>query len=318
MKRRKLSGKGTSLLLSLVTVAVALLYILFGDRLAGLLGRDTGNRPSTAPDGILEVHIIDVGQGDSILVRTDDGVLLIDAGTNSSEDELRAYLDACGIEDIDCFVCTHPHEDHIGGADMILGEYNVERLIMPESESTTVTFTKLLDALEESDAVYTEPVVGDVYTIGGFAFTILGARRVGGGRLEQFEYSSTARLRGRRRSCSLGDAEAESEACILAEFSPSELDCDFLKLGHHGSTTSTTEEFLDAVSPEYAAISCGEGNSYGHPHREILELLESRGITGDKLLRTDLDGTCVVYSNGERISTDIDSLLTSEPTDAAA
>ena len=88
MKRRKLSGKGTSLLLSLVTVAVALLYILFGDRLAGLLGRDTGNRPSTAPDGILEVHIIDVGQGDSILVRTDDGVLLIDAGTNSSEDEL--------------------------------------------------------------------------------------------------------------------------------------------------------------------------------------------------------------------------------------
>ena len=317
MKRRKLSGKGTSLLLSLVTVAVALLYILFGDRLAGLLGRDTGNRPSTAPDGILEVHIIDVGQGDSILVRTDDGVLLIDAGTNSSEDELRAYLDACGVDDIDCFVCTHPHEDHIGGADMILGEYNVERLIMPETESTTVTFTKLLDALEASDAFYTEPVVGDVYTIGGFAFTILAPDES----VADDSNNSSIVLRLDYGSTSFmftGDAEAESEACILAEFSPSELDCDFLKLGHHGSTTSTTEEFLDAVSPEYAAISCGEGNSYGHPHRETLDKLASRGITGDKLLRTDLDGTCVVYSNGERISTDIDSLLTSEPTDAAA
>ena len=317
MKRRKLSGKGTSLLLSLVTVAVALLYILFGDRLAGLLGRDTGNRPSTAPDGILEVHIIDVGQGDSILVRTDDRVLLIDAGTNSSEDELRAYLDACGIEDIDCFVCTHPHEDHIGGADMILGEYNVERLIMPESESTTVTFTKLLDALEESDAVYTEPVVGDVYTIGGFAFTILAPDES----VADDSNNSSVVLRLDYGSTSFmftGDAEAESEACILAEFSPSELDCDFLKLGHHGSTTSTSEAFLDAVSPEYAAISCGEGNSYGHPHRETLDKLASRGITGDKLLRTDLDGTCVIYSDGERISTDIDSLLTSEPTDAAA
>ena len=317
MKRRKLYGKGTSLLLSLVTVAVALLYILFGDRLAGLLGRDTGNRPSTAPDGILEVHIIDVGQGDSILVRTDDRVLLIDAGTNSSEDELRAYLDACWIEDIDCFVCTHPHEDHIGGADMILGEYNVERLIMPESESTTVTFTKLLDALEESDAVYTEPVVGDVYTIGGFAFTILAPDESvaddsnNSSMVLRLDYGSTSFM-------FTGDAEAESEACILAEFSPSELDCDFLKLGHHGSTTSTSEAFLDAVSPEYAAISCGEGNSYGHPHRETLDKLASRGITGDKLLRTDLDGTCVIYSDGERISTDIDSLLTSEPTDAAA
>ena len=244
-------------------------------------------------------------------------MLLIDAGTNSSEDELRAYLDACGVDDIDCFVCTHPHEDHIGGADMILGEYNVERLIMPETESSTVTVTKLLDALEASDAVYTEPVVGDVYTSGGFAFTILAPDES----VADDSNNSSIVLRLDYGSTSFmftGDAEAESEACILAEFSPSELDCDFLKLGHHGSTTSTTEEFLDAVSPEYAAISCGEGNSYGHPHREILELLESRGITGDKLLRTDLDGTCVIYSDGERISTDIDSLLTSEPTDAAA
>ena len=308
-----MSSRKKSLVLSLLCVAAALVYLAFGDKLAGLLGKDTGYIPDTpAPNGVLEVHIIDVGQGDSILVRSDEGVLLIDAGTNSSEDDLRAYLDSCGIDKIDCFVCTHPHEDHIGGADMVINEYDVKQLIMPETSSSTVTVTKLLDAIEAKGTPYYEPVVGDVYTIGDFSFMILAPDAS----VADDSNNSSVVLRvdyGETSFLFTGDAEVESEECMLATFVSGELDCDFLKVGHHGSTTSTSEAFLAAVSPEYAAISCGEGNSYGHPHRETLDLLEKYGISGEKLLRTDQSGTCIISCCGQASAGNCQGLYVERP-----
>lgn len=306
-ERSRKSKKITAFLSSALIVAAALIYMVFGDQIAGLLeeyGLDYSKLSSLltndVADGELEVHIIDVGQGDSILVRSKDGVILIDSGPNSAEEDLRTHLNACGIKAIDYFICTHPHEDHIGGADMILNTYEVGTLIMPETDVSTVTVDKLLDALEAHEVGYESPVVGAVYTLGDISFTILApdeSLNDGGNNSSivlRLKYGSTYFM-------FTGDAEAITEQMILDRFPAYQLRCDFLKVGHHGSYTSTTEEFLTAVSPEYAAISCEKGNSYGHPHRETLNLLSKYGITGDKLLRTDTMGTIIVISDGSEL-----------------
>ncbi|MCI8387627.1 MAG: MBL fold metallo-hydrolase [Clostridiales bacterium] len=304
-ERSKSSKKFAAFLTSLLTVAAAIIYILFGDKIALFL-KDYGfdyNQlykifASEVADGELEVHIIDVGQGDSILVRTNAGVILIDAGTNSAENDLRAHLNACGIKNIDYFICTHPHEDHIGGADMVVNEYNIGTLLMPETDVSTVTMTKLLDAIESRDVNVEIPEVNDVYTLGDIKFTVLAPDPSVSDNAN--DSSIVIRLLyGGTAFMFTGDAEVPSEKKILETFSTFDLKCDFLKLGHHGSSTSTSQEFLDAVSPTYVAFSCKTGNSYGHPHREILERLKNFGIDDDHIFRTDTMGTVVIISDGK-------------------
>ena len=232
----------------------------------------------------MAVHFIDVGQGDSILAESGGHFLLIDAGENDQGDTVISYLEEAGVEALDYVIGTHPHSDHIGGLDDVIRAFDVETVILPPVEHTTKTFEDVLDAIEEKDLSITLPVPGDSYELGDAAFTILAPQKDYGDDLNNWSV-------GLRLACgdgafvACGDAEAQAEEDMAA--SGLALSADVLKIGHHGSSTSTSNAFLKAVSPAFAVISCGEGNSYGHPHKETLEKLEAAGI---QVLRTDLLG----------------------------
>lgn len=255
-------------------------------------------RASELASGTVEVHVIDVGQGDSILIKTELGNVLIDAGTGDSEEELSLYLDSQNVSDFEYCIFTHPHEDHIGGADMIIEDYGARNVIMSPASTDTATFDRLLDALERSDANVIEAETGSRYQFGDLEIFIL-APVVSDNSRDLNNSSVIARITyGGVRMMFTGDAEHIEEADLLEGYSAATLDCDFLKMGHHGSSTSSSKAFMDAVTPSVAAISCGIDNSYGHPHRETLEMLRERNI---EYHRTDELGSIVYVCDGKTI-----------------
>lgn len=258
---------------------------------------DDKNAAVNVPSGTAQLHFIDVGQGDSILIVTADGNMLIDAGSGESEASLKKYLDKLGISQLEYAVFTHPHEDHIGGADMIFQNYEVNNVILPDAVSTTLAYKNMLDGIEKSNADVHQAVSGDEYSFGGVNFKILAPNSSGYSGFN--DYSAVVRITyGNTSFIMTGDAEALSESEILARYSPAELDCDVLKVGHHGSDSSSSDGFLAALTPAVSVISCGEGNSYGHPHSETLTRLEGIGST---ILRTDKSGTIVLQTDGNEV-----------------
>lgn len=290
MKRRK-SGKFSAIVATL-TVAIIFAYMAYSSK---------NDIPKDLENG-MEVHIIDVGQGDSALVRHNGKCILIDAGPNSSEEKLKAYLDRLGINKIDYFIATHPHEDHIGGADIILKNFEVQKLLLTDLESTSYTFEALLDAIESRNVDAEVPSVGDKYVLDDIKFTVLGPVVKTD---DANNMSLVIKLSfGEMDFMFTGDAEIESETDILRRLPPAILDCEFLKVAHHGSSTSSCIDFLNAVSPDIATISCEKGNSYGHPHWETLENLKELGV--ENILRTDKHGNIVITTDGKEfyINTD--------------
>ena len=266
--------------------------------IAGLIfGKDALTESPSIPvsGGEVQFHFIDVGQGDAALIRTEKGDILIDAGTNSSEEELRAYLDSLGVTDIEYAVFTHPHEDHIGGADMVLNTYNVKNVILPDATSTSKTFERMMDAIEAEKCEVIEATPDKTFKVGELTCTILAP--ISTSYTETNNYSVVLRAEyGDTSVLFTGDAEVDSEAEMLERYLLSgKLDCDLLKAGHHGSDTSSGQAFLDAVTPVYAVISVGEGNTYDHPKQEILARYEAMRIT---VHRTDKEGSIVFTTTG--------------------
>ena len=271
---------------------VALVLFLLLPRM--LPPTDTAQRQARIENADLQIHVIDVGQGDAMLLMTDGGCVLIDTGTNESEDALRAYLNGCGVERIEYMFLSHPHEDHMGGADMVLREYEVGTLVMSDLAPDADVGMQFTTALVESETDVVVPSVGDVYVSDGLSVTVL-APPDGG--FESVNDNSLI-LRVEYGECSVmttGDAEAEVEAWLLANCDPALLDVDLLKAGHHGSDTSTGADFLAALSPDYVAISCGRGNTYNHPVQSVLDAIVRAGA---QVCRTDTDGTLVFLSDG--------------------
>ena len=302
-KRRTSKKKIRKQVISAVIVVILAILAYFLEPRQYITGEekpDVGSRTEiTSTD--LQIHYIDVGQADSILVRVpvDGGMknMLIDAGTaeNYPASNIIDYLSDLGISSLDYFVITHPHLDHIGAADEVIHTFDVKTVIIPECEASTKAWENVLVAIDEND-VDTDIIskAGDTYTMGDASFKILGPIDPANEK-ETNNYSIVMRLvYGETAFMFTGDAETDSEEEILARFSASEFSADVLKAGHHGSTTSTSEEFLKAVSPSLAIISCGEGNSYGHPHDEILERLQNAGV---EILRTDLEGDIIICSD---------------------
>ncbi|MBR4296152.1 MAG: MBL fold metallo-hydrolase [Clostridia bacterium] len=257
------------------------------------------SKKSAIVEGTVEVHIIDVGQGDCTLIKTEDGNVLIDAGTGDSEEALSDYLEKENIDSFEYCIFTHPHEDHIGGADMIIENYDVENVIMSHVEATSATFGRLLSALENSDANIIEAVAGDVYNVGDLSIIVL-APIVKDSSRDSNNSSVVVRIGyGEIGMLFTGDAEHAEENDILNSPYSLYLDCDFIKMGHHGSSTSSSENFMDAVSPSLASISCGALNSYGHPHRETINLLNDIGV---EYHRTDEEGSLVFICDGKTIN----------------
>jgi beta-lactamase superfamily II metal-dependent hydrolase len=242
----------------------------------------------------LVVHFIDVGQGDSILVEGPTGkVMLVDAGTRSAGEKVVSYLKQAGISSIDIFVATHAHEDHIGGFAAVADAFSIGEVYDTGYSHTTQTYERMLTIIDEKDIGFNLAHVGNRINLdSNLDIPILHPGEL----LDDVNNNSIVLklTHGQVSFILTGDAEAEAEQLILNR-GKSTLNSDILKVGHHGSRTSTSDAFLTAVSPEIAVIMCGEGNSYGHPHRETLDKLTRTGV---EIYRTDIAGDIVVTSDG--------------------
>ena len=244
---------------------------------------------------VLDVQIIDVGQADCTLIKMPDGQnMLIDAGNNSDGGYLVDYLENEGVEKIDFLIGTHPHADHIGGMDDIIENFEIGKIYMPRVTSNTQTFEEVLQAIKDKGLKIETATAGKTVLEGEVFAQFISP--VGEYYEELNDYSAVLKLTyGSKSFLFMGDAEALAEKEILQKF---DVKSDVLKVGHHGSSTSSHNAFLKAVNPEIAVISVGEGNDYGHPHKSVLKRLEKIG-TG--LYRTDLNGTVKIYCDGTSI-----------------
>jgi len=247
----------------------------------------------------LKITFLDVGQADCIIIKSNDDFMVIDGGNNADIAMVTDFLKSQKIENIKYLIGTHPHEDHIGGLDAIINNFNIETLIMPNAVSNTKTFEDVITAIENKKLEITAPKVGDTYTLGSAKFTIIAPNK---------DYDDLNNMsvgikiiNGDNSFIFCGDAEVLSENDILTN--GINIKADVLKISHHGSNTSTNKDFLKAVSPKYAVISCGINNSYGHPHIETLKKLSDKNV---ELYRTDLQGNIIVTSDGKNIKFNVE------------
>lgn len=256
----------------------------------------TAQKNTETASGILEVHFIDVGQGDATLIKCGTHAMLIDAGDNSKGTAVQYYLKEQGITSLDYLVGTHPDADHIGGLDVIITKFDCGMIMMPEIEREITTYRDVTDAMKYKGYQNTPPVVGTEYSLGEAIFTIVAPVTYD---REEYNNSSIGILleHGDNSFLFVGDAQKEAEEAMLG--TGINLQADVLKAGHHGSSDSGSEAFLNAVKPQYAVISCGQDNDYGHPHRATLKAFRSRGVL---IYRTDEQGSIVVTSDGQKLS----------------
>ena len=250
-------------------------------------------------EGQVTVHIIDVGQADSILIETADGYMLIDAGENESEDALKSYLRNMGISTIKYLVLSHAHADHIGGADMVLNDFKVENIVYDNYASCYSN--TLISLINREGANIIDPQTKDKFYMGDAEFTVLFATNDNKDHGDDVnDYSIVLRMDfGESSFVFTGDATTSVESAILDSFNKYELDCDFLKSGHHGSNTSSGKKFISTITPEIVAIPCGINNKYNHPHDSVLETYSEAGAT---VYRTDLLGSLVFVTDGTTIT----------------
>lgn len=251
----------------------------------------------------LKVYITDVGQADSILIKDGNYNMLIDAGNNSDGKKLVKYYKELGITSFKYVFASHPHEDHIGGMDDIINNFDIENFYMPDKLSTTKTFEDMLDALERKNLKYIVPKVNDKLSLNNSNINVI---YVGSDESDINDSSIVLKLNYFSNSFLFtGDLGSNKEKEILN--SGVNIKADVLKVGHHGSSYSTASLFLDKVNPSFAAISVGKNNIYKHPATSTLEKLNKKGI---KVYRTDLDGTILFESNGKDISVSTFDTLT--------
>ncbi len=241
----------------------------------------------------LEIHFLDVGQGDSILVKLpNEEILLIDAGTRSSGPYVVDYLKNHDIDKIDYLIATHPHEDHIGGLPEVISKFSVKTAYLPNKTNNTKIFEQLLLSIKKNNIELIEAKAGvNILDSKDLKLDILGPVKSyndinNNSVLLKLEYEDFVSL-------FTGDMEKKAELDVLNK----NINSDLLKVSHHGSDTSSSEMFLNAVNPKYAVISVGEKNKYGHPNAIILDRLNKNG---SKIFRTDMDGDIIfIYNDGE-------------------
>lgn len=249
----------------------------------------------------LKVHYIDVGQGDSIFIELPNGQnALIDGGPGSNKNHLIKYLKGLDFQTIDYLVATHPHEDHIGGLPEVIRTFEIGKVYMPNATHTTNIYLELLTEIQSKGSSIVKTETGTILLDEpGLRLKALAPDPYTSGS-DFNDYSIVLRLDYNNNSFMFtGDGETLTEQYLLADNSDEELKVNVLKIGHHGSDTSTTQPFIDKVNPEHSVITCGKGNSYGHPIPSVISRLENANIA---IYRTDTDGTIIATSDGEKIT----------------
>ena len=245
------------------------------------------------------IHYIDVGQGDCILIQVNNKNLLIDSGPSSNRKDLLNYLEKLNIKKFDYIIATHPHEDHIGNMDTIIKRYDIGSFYSPKVITSSTTFENMISALVDKNLkinVLKKGVKGIDLGKNTEIEVFSPLENISSDNLN--DYSPIIKITFFNNSFLFtGDAEISTEDTVLSE--NNNLNCDILKVGHHGSSTSTSTDFLISTNPSVAIISVGKNNSYGHPTSETLSLLNSYNI---RTIRTDINGTVIAISDGKNIN----------------
>lgn len=255
-------------------------------------------KPSQSTDtgGKLEVHFLDVGQGDCTLIMCDGEYMLVDAGDNTKGTAVQSYLQSKGVTSLKYAIGTHPDADHIGGLDVVITKFNIDTLFMPPVAKDTKTYNDVIQAASYKNLKITAPKSGATYSLGKSKFQIVSTDNDYGTAAN--DWSICIRLvNGNNSFLLIGDAEEAAELDMLK--TGLTLKSDVYKAAHHGSKTGSIQEFMNVVKPAYAVISCGVENDYGHPHAAVLNTFRTMGVS---VFRTDEQGTIVATSDGTNIT----------------
>ncbi len=310
-KRRK---NNNSKILSLIVVTLCIIFGLSEEQINETFGLITNTistqetthqdnssqtKQTTSQQGELQVYFLDVGQADSILIKSNNEYMLIDGGNNNDGPLLVKYFQSLGIKEFKYIVGTHPHEDHIGGLDDVIKNFTIDNIYIPDAMTTTKTFEDLLDSIDEKNLTYKVPKINSTFSLGNATLKVI---YTGTDTSDLNNTSIVLKLTYQDISILLtGDATSETEKKILNK----DINSTVLKVGHHGSKYSSTESFLKKVNPKYAIISVGKNNIYNHPATTTINKLEKLNT---KIYRTDQDGTILLETNGHNI--DIEKLKT--------
>lgn len=263
------------------------------------------SKQETASNSVMKVKMLDVGQGDAILVQTQTQTILIDTSDTDETEKLLKSLQDEKIKTIDKLILTHPHADHIGGTKVVFKNFTVKQIYDNGQPHSSKLYLNYLKTIKEKKIKYKSLRDGDVLDFGsGAKFYVLSPtekmvkdKGMQDGKVNLNLNSVMGRLvYGKFSMMFTGDAEEETEQALLTRHKASELKSDVLKSGHHGSNTSSSKKFIEAVKPTYAVISCGTGNKYHHPHPSIRKLYKAQHID---FYRTDRNGKITIETNGK-------------------